>query len=71
MDREQLLQEILRLREIESRLVGMEGAYHGHQGFLTFSKRTSVFRQSRLNGMKLFDPPYSNLIRKIVDFMSK
>jgi coniferyl-aldehyde dehydrogenase len=47
------------------------GVYHGREGFLTFSKRTSVFRQSRLNGMKLFDPPYSNLIRKIVDFMSR
>jgi coniferyl-aldehyde dehydrogenase len=47
------------------------GAYHGREGFLTFSKRTSVFRQSRLNGMKLFDPPYTNLARRLVEFLSK
>jgi coniferyl-aldehyde dehydrogenase len=47
------------------------GVYHGHAGFLTFSKRTSVFRQARLNGMTLFDPPYSNFARKLVEFLSK
>ena len=47
------------------------GVYHGREGFLTFSKRTSVFRQSRLNGMKLFDSPYSNFARKLVEFLSK
>jgi coniferyl-aldehyde dehydrogenase len=47
------------------------GVYHGHAGFLTFSKRTSVFRQSRLNGMKLFDPPYSGFARRLVEFLSK
>jgi coniferyl-aldehyde dehydrogenase len=36
------------------------GAYHGHTGFLAFSKQMPVLYQSRLNGMKLFDPPYSN-----------
>jgi coniferyl-aldehyde dehydrogenase len=47
------------------------GVYHGREGFLTFSKRTSVFRQSRMNGMKLFDSPYSNFARKLVEFLSK
>jgi coniferyl-aldehyde dehydrogenase len=47
------------------------GVYHGREGFLTFSKRTSVFRQSRLNGMKLFDSPYSNFARRLVEFLSK
>jgi coniferyl-aldehyde dehydrogenase len=47
------------------------GTYHGREGFLTFSKRTSVFRQSRLNGMKLFDPPYSDFARRLVEFLSK
>jgi coniferyl-aldehyde dehydrogenase len=47
------------------------GAYHGREGFLTFSKRTSVFYQSRLNGMKFFDSPYSGFARKLVDFLSK
>jgi hypothetical protein len=30
-----------------------------------------VFRQSRFNGMKLFDPPYSGLARRLVDFLTK
>jgi coniferyl-aldehyde dehydrogenase len=47
------------------------GVYHGHAGFLTFSKRTSVFRQSRLNGMRLFDSPYTDFARKVVEFLSK
>jgi coniferyl-aldehyde dehydrogenase len=47
------------------------GVYHGREGFLTFSKRTSVFRQSRFNGMKLFDSPYSGFARKLVEFLSK
>jgi coniferyl-aldehyde dehydrogenase len=47
------------------------GMYHGREGFLTFSKRTSVFRQPRLNAMALFDPPYSRLAQRIVDFLAK
>jgi coniferyl-aldehyde dehydrogenase len=47
------------------------GAYHGHQGFLTFSKRMPVLYQARFNGMKLFDPPYSNFARKVVEFLSR
>jgi acyl-CoA reductase-like NAD-dependent aldehyde dehydrogenase len=34
------------------------GAYHGRDGFDTFSKLKPVFRQSRLNGLGLFMPPY-------------
>jgi coniferyl-aldehyde dehydrogenase len=34
------------------------GAYHGHTGFLAFSKQMPVLYQSRINGMKLFDAPY-------------
>jgi coniferyl-aldehyde dehydrogenase len=34
------------------------GEYHGRAGFETFSKRKSVFHQSRLNGLKLLRPPY-------------
>ena len=47
------------------------GVYHGREGFMTFSKRTSVFRQSRMNGMKLFDSPYTGFARKLVEFLSK
>jgi acyl-CoA reductase-like NAD-dependent aldehyde dehydrogenase len=34
------------------------GAYHGSSGFETFSHMKPVFRQSRINAMKLFAPPY-------------
>ncbi len=34
------------------------GHYHGHDGFNTFSKQKSVFYQSAVNGMALFNPPY-------------
>ena len=34
------------------------GAYHGREGFDAFSRRKPVFRQSRLNGLPLFHPPY-------------
>jgi len=34
------------------------GHYHGRWGFDTFSKLKPVFRQSRLNAMALFLPPY-------------
>src|SRR5690554_5514282 len=37
------------------------GPYHGHEGFLTFSKRKPVFRQARLSSMALFKPPYRAL----------
>ncbi|MDN0073624.1 coniferyl aldehyde dehydrogenase [Crenobacter sp. SG2303] len=34
------------------------GHYHGHEGFVTFSKMKPVFRQPRLNGMWMVRPPY-------------
>lgn len=43
------------------------GHYHGHAGFLTFSKAMPVLYQSRLNGMKVFDAPYGRL----ADFVLK
>jgi coniferyl-aldehyde dehydrogenase len=45
------------------------GAYHGRTGFLTFSKAMPVLYQSRLNGMKLLDTPYSNLARRLVQWL--
>ena len=42
------------------------GHYHGHEGFLTFSKLKPVFHQSRLNGMGLFKPPYGRLFDRLV-----
>lgn len=47
------------------------GHYHGHQGFLTFSKAMPVMHQARLNGMGLFDPPYSKLIQRVLDFLTR
>jgi coniferyl-aldehyde dehydrogenase len=46
------------------------GAYHGHTGFLAFSKQMPVLYQSRLNGMKLFDPPYGGLAARLVNWLS-
>jgi len=42
------------------------GHYHGHEGFLTFSKLKPVFRQSRLNGMALFKPPYGAIFERLL-----
>lgn len=45
------------------------GQYHGHDGFMTFSKRKGVFRQSRLNAMGWFKPPYGARFRRLVDLL--
>ena len=42
------------------------GHYHGREGFLAFSKLKPVFRQSRLNAMGLFKPPYGRLFEGLV-----
>jgi coniferyl-aldehyde dehydrogenase len=46
------------------------GAYHGHTGFLAFSKAMPVLYQSRLNGMKLFDAPYGKLINRLLRWLT-
>ncbi len=46
------------------------GAYHGHDGFLTFSHAKAVFRQSKINGRKMLFPPYGKTIERILGFMS-
>jgi coniferyl-aldehyde dehydrogenase len=38
------------------------GAYHGREGFETFTKKKPVFYQSRLNAMSLLRPPYGERI---------
>jgi acyl-CoA reductase-like NAD-dependent aldehyde dehydrogenase len=45
------------------------GEYHGREGFEAFSKRKAVFRQSRLNTMGLFKPPYGKRFERLVDFL--
>lgn len=47
------------------------GHYHGRWGFDTCSKLTPVFRQSRLNGMKLFTPPYSPIAQRLLGLMKR
>ena len=47
------------------------GAYHGRHGFDTFSKLKPVFRQSRLNGMAIFLPPYGATMRRMLKLMKR
>ena len=42
------------------------GAYHGRDGFLTFSHRKAVFRQSRWSGTGMFRPPYGRTIQRLL-----
>jgi acyl-CoA reductase-like NAD-dependent aldehyde dehydrogenase len=45
------------------------GHYHGYDGFLALSKLKGVFRQSRLNAMGLFKPPYGRTFERLVGFL--
>lgn len=47
------------------------GAYHGLEGFMTFSKRKPVFYQSRLSSMALFKPPYRGLADRLAKFLTR
>jgi acyl-CoA reductase-like NAD-dependent aldehyde dehydrogenase len=42
------------------------GLYHGREGFLTFSKAKSVFRQSRVNAIGLFNPPFGRSFERLI-----
>jgi coniferyl-aldehyde dehydrogenase len=42
------------------------GHYHGHEGFLTFSKAKSVLIKQRFNAAKLIYPPYGKSIQKLI-----
>ncbi|MNG06854.1 Coniferyl aldehyde dehydrogenase [compost metagenome] len=41
------------------------GHYHGHEGFLTFSKAKAVFAKQRLNAARLIYPPYGKALLKL------
>jgi coniferyl-aldehyde dehydrogenase len=47
------------------------GHYHGKWGFDTFSKLTPVFKQSKLNGMGLFMPPYRPIVHRLLALMKR
>lgn len=42
------------------------GHYHGHEGFLTFSKAKGVLVKQRFNAAKLIYPPYGKPIQKLI-----
>jgi coniferyl-aldehyde dehydrogenase len=45
------------------------GAYHGREGFDTFSHRKAVFRQPRLSGRRLLLPPFGSRIERLLDWL--
>lgn len=47
------------------------GAYHGYEGFLTFSKLKPVFRQARFNATALVNPPYGARFARMIRLLKK
>ena len=46
------------------------GAYHGENGFLTFTHQKSVLQQSRFNLVSLLNPPYGGLAKWFAKVMT-
>jgi len=42
------------------------GHYHGHEGFLTFSKAKAVFSKPRFNAARLIYPPYGGRLQRLI-----
>lgn len=42
------------------------GHYHGHEGFLTFSKAKAVLRKPRFNATRVLYPPYGSAMQKLL-----
>ncbi len=47
------------------------GAYHGYEGFATFSRMKPVFTQARFNARGLIAPPYGKLFKLLIRVMLK
>lgn len=47
------------------------GHYHGHEGFLTFSKLRPVFYQANITSMKYLAPPYGDFAKKVINLLAK
>ena len=47
------------------------GHYHGHAGFLTFSKQMPVLYQSRWSSMAMLRPPYGRLANFVTRFLTR
>ncbi|WP_445115065.1 coniferyl aldehyde dehydrogenase [Acinetobacter sp. WZC-1] len=45
------------------------GHYHGHEGFLLFSKLRPVFYQAWFSGMKFLAPPYGKFADRMLKFL--
>ena len=45
------------------------GAYHGREGFQTFSHKKGVFLQAKLNAAASMGPPYAGKIDKLLSFL--
>jgi coniferyl-aldehyde dehydrogenase len=42
------------------------GQYHGHEGFLTFSKAKGVYVKQRFNGARPIYPPYGGKLQRLI-----
>jgi len=47
------------------------GAYHGYDGFVTFSQMKPVFTQARFNARGLIAPPYGRVFDFLINLMMK
>ncbi len=47
------------------------GHYHGHEGFITFSKMRPVFYQARWSAVKFLWPPYGKFATKYLEFLTR
>jgi coniferyl-aldehyde dehydrogenase len=47
------------------------GAYHGREGFQTFSHRKAVFEQAAFNTGGLLRPPYGKRMERIIRFLTR
>jgi coniferyl-aldehyde dehydrogenase len=47
------------------------GHYHGHSGFMTFTKQMPVFRQARWSGFWYLTPPFKKLADRAVEFLTR
>lgn len=47
------------------------GHYHGQEGFKTFSKAKSIFKQSRFAGTKVMYPPHGKLAKLLMALMKR
>ena len=47
------------------------GHYHGHEGFVTFSKLRPVFYQARFSTTKFLMPPYGKFAERVLAFLTR